>query len=36
MASALETESCFTRSNLAPVVQKVASAMHWINLYYSE
>ena len=36
MASALETESCFTRSNLAPVVQKVVNAMHWINLYCSE
>ena len=36
MASALEIEACFTRLNLESVVQKVVSAMHWINLYCSE
>ena len=33
MASALETASCFTSLDLAPVVPKVDSAIHWINFY---
>ena len=32
MALALEIESFFTKLNFAPAVQKVDSAMHWINL----